>query len=41
LVGLADRGEIVVGKRADLVRVRQTQGVPVPLATWRQGIRIA
>jgi alpha-D-ribose 1-methylphosphonate 5-triphosphate diphosphatase len=41
LVGLADRGELAVGKRADLVRVRETQGVPVPLATWRQGIRIA
>jgi alpha-D-ribose 1-methylphosphonate 5-triphosphate diphosphatase len=41
LVGLADRGEIAAGKRADLVRVRETQGVPVPLATWRQGGRIA
>jgi alpha-D-ribose 1-methylphosphonate 5-triphosphate diphosphatase len=41
LIGLADRGEIAVGRRADLVRVRETQGVPVPLATWRQGIRIA
>jgi alpha-D-ribose 1-methylphosphonate 5-triphosphate diphosphatase len=41
LVGLADRGEIAVGKRADLVRVRETQGIPVPLASWRQGVRIA
>jgi alpha-D-ribose 1-methylphosphonate 5-triphosphate diphosphatase len=47
LVGLHDRGEIAVGKRADFVRVRETAtashlpGVPVPLATWRQGVRIA
>jgi alpha-D-ribose 1-methylphosphonate 5-triphosphate diphosphatase len=47
LVGLHDRGEIAVGKRADFVRVRETETaphlppVPVPLATWRQGVRIA
>ncbi len=47
LVGLHDRGEIAVGKRADFVRVRETTTaphlppVPVPLATWRQGMRIA
>jgi len=41
LVGLNDRGEIAAGKRADFVRVRETAGVPVPLATWRQGVRIA
>jgi alpha-D-ribose 1-methylphosphonate 5-triphosphate diphosphatase len=41
LVGLSDRGEIAAGKRADFVRVRETQGVPVPLATWREGVRIA
>jgi alpha-D-ribose 1-methylphosphonate 5-triphosphate diphosphatase len=47
LVGLHDRGEIAVGKRADFVRVRETASaphlppVPVPLATWRQGVRIA
>ena len=47
LVGLHDRGEIAVGKRADFVRVRETTTaphlppVPVPLATWRQGTRIA
>lgn len=41
IVGLDDRGEIAAGKRADFVRVRETAGVPVPLGTWRQGVRIA
>jgi alpha-D-ribose 1-methylphosphonate 5-triphosphate diphosphatase len=41
LIGLGDRGEITLGKRADLVRVRELEGVPVPLATWREGVRIA
>ena len=47
LVGLTDRGEIAVGKRADFVRVRETTtaphlpAVPVPMATCRQGVRIA
>jgi alpha-D-ribose 1-methylphosphonate 5-triphosphate diphosphatase len=47
LVGLTDRGEVAAGKRADFVRVRETpkaanlQSVPVPMASWRQGLRIA
>ena len=47
MVGLTDRGEIAPGKRADFVRVRETRAagypgaVPVPLATWREGRRIA
>jgi alpha-D-ribose 1-methylphosphonate 5-triphosphate diphosphatase len=41
LVGLDDRGEIVVGKRADFVRVRELSGVPVPMMTWRENSRIA
>ncbi len=47
LVKLEDRGEIAPGKRADFVRVRETQAphypaaVPVPLATWREAARIA
>jgi len=47
MVGLADRGEIAAGQRADLLRVRETQAVgaagvvPVPLGTWRAGERIA
>ena len=39
--GLADRGEIAAGKRADLVRVRMVQGLPVVRAVWREGERVA
>jgi alpha-D-ribose 1-methylphosphonate 5-triphosphate diphosphatase len=41
LVGLHDRGEIASGLRADLVRVRELDSIPVPMATWREGIRVA
>jgi alpha-D-ribose 1-methylphosphonate 5-triphosphate diphosphatase len=47
MVGLGDRGRIAPGARADFVRVRETAtaaqagAVPVPLATWREGQRIA
>ena len=41
LVALDDRGEIAAGKRADFVRVRELHGVPVSMATWREGRRIA
>jgi len=41
LVQLHDRGEVAPGKRADFVRVRELQGVPVPMKTWREGMRIA
>jgi alpha-D-ribose 1-methylphosphonate 5-triphosphate diphosphatase len=42
-VGLDDRGEIAIGKRADLVRVRTGEAVPVPVvrAVWRTGRRVA
>jgi alpha-D-ribose 1-methylphosphonate 5-triphosphate diphosphatase len=40
-VGLDDRGEIAVGKRADLVRVRVTDDVPVVGAVWVAGTRVA
>jgi alpha-D-ribose 1-methylphosphonate 5-triphosphate diphosphatase len=40
-VGLNDRGEIAVGKRADLVRVRLTEMVPVVRTVWRAGRRVA
>jgi len=40
-VGLHDRGEIVPGKRADLVRVRTTEDVPVVGAVWVAGARVA
>ena len=39
--GLIDRGEIVVGRRADLIRVRSHQGEPVVRAVWREGQRVA
>ncbi len=38
---LHDRGEIVVGKRADLVRVRLHGGMPVVKGVWRQGRRVS
>src|SRR5262245_12883007 len=40
-VGLDDRGEIAVGKRADLVRVRLAGDLPVVRGVWRQGERVA
>src|SRR5262249_21240029 len=41
LVQLHDRGEVAAGKRADFVRVRELQRVPVPLRTWREGMPMA
>jgi alpha-D-ribose 1-methylphosphonate 5-triphosphate diphosphatase len=38
---LDDRGEITVGKRADLVRVSIIRDVPVVRGVWRQGKRVA
>jgi len=41
-VGLTDRGEIVEGMRADLVRFRPGPGgAPIPLGTWSHGRRVA
>jgi alpha-D-ribose 1-methylphosphonate 5-triphosphate diphosphatase len=40
-VGLDDRGEIALGKRADLVRVRVTRDIPVVRSVWRTGARVA
>ncbi|MBL8584969.1 MAG: alpha-D-ribose 1-methylphosphonate 5-triphosphate diphosphatase [Rhizobiaceae bacterium] len=40
-VGLHDRGAIVAGRRADLVRVRLDEHVPVVRAVWREGRRVA
>ncbi|MBU4526657.1 MAG: alpha-D-ribose 1-methylphosphonate 5-triphosphate diphosphatase [Desulfomicrobium sp.] len=39
-LGLADRGELVPGKRADLVRVRLVDEVPVVIAVWREGRQV-
>ena len=40
-VGLDDRGEIAIGKRADLIRVALVQDVPVVRAVWQSGRRVA
>ncbi|TIP01361.1 MAG: alpha-D-ribose 1-methylphosphonate 5-triphosphate diphosphatase [Mesorhizobium sp.] len=40
-VGLSDRGVIELGRRADLVRVRVDDHVPVVRTVWRQGRRVA
>ena len=39
-MGLEDRGEIAVGKRADFSRVRLLQRMPTVIAVWRQGKRV-
>jgi alpha-D-ribose 1-methylphosphonate 5-triphosphate diphosphatase len=39
--GLHDRGAIMVGRRADLVRIHLTGDQPVPLQVWRTGQRVA
>jgi alpha-D-ribose 1-methylphosphonate 5-triphosphate diphosphatase len=39
--GLADRGEIAIGKRADLVRVEVMGGAPVVRGVWREGRRVS
>jgi alpha-D-ribose 1-methylphosphonate 5-triphosphate diphosphatase len=38
---LNDRGEIAIGKRADIVRVRRTDPVPVVRGVWREGKRVS
>ncbi|HTV67835.1 MAG TPA: alpha-D-ribose 1-methylphosphonate 5-triphosphate diphosphatase [Rhizobiaceae bacterium] len=40
-VGLTDRGIITPGRRADLVRVRVDEHVPVVRTVWREGRRVA
>ncbi len=40
-VGLSDRGEIAIGKRADLIRVHVAHDVPVVRSVWREGRRVA
>jgi alpha-D-ribose 1-methylphosphonate 5-triphosphate diphosphatase len=39
--GLADRGEIAVGRRADFVRVQVMGGAPVVRGVWREGERVS
>ena len=40
-VGLNDRGEIAIGKRADLIRVHVAREIPVVRSVWREGSRVA
>jgi alpha-D-ribose 1-methylphosphonate 5-triphosphate diphosphatase len=40
-VGLMDRGEIALGKRADVIRVHVAHDVPVVRSVWREGQRVA
>ena len=40
-VGLADRGDIAVGQRADIIRVHEAGNVPVVRSVWREGQRVA
>ena len=39
--GLLDRGDIAVGKRADLARVARSGPVAVAREVWREGRRVA
>lgn len=39
-VGLDDRGEIAMGRRADLVRVSMADDTPTVVSVWRQGHRV-
>ena len=41
LTGLPDRGRLAAGERADVVRVRLHDGLPVVRQVWRQGERVA
>ncbi|MDE2428719.1 MAG: alpha-D-ribose 1-methylphosphonate 5-triphosphate diphosphatase [Burkholderiales bacterium] len=41
LIGLTDRGDIAAGLRADFMRVRMMQDIPVILGVWKQGRQIA
>jgi alpha-D-ribose 1-methylphosphonate 5-triphosphate diphosphatase len=38
-IGLADRGEIAGGKRADFIRVQEAAGMPIVRGSWCQGER--
>jgi alpha-D-ribose 1-methylphosphonate 5-triphosphate diphosphatase len=40
-VGLGDRGEVALGKRADLIRVHVARDTPVVRCVWREGRRVA
>lgn len=39
-LGLSDRGELLPGRRADFLRVRMVDDVPVVVAVWREGRQV-
>lgn len=39
-IGLADRGALEIGKRADMIRVSYIESTPVVRAVWRAGQRV-
>jgi len=39
-MAMDDRGEIAIGKRADMVRVRPKGAIPVVRTVWREGERV-
>ena len=41
MAGFSDRGAIEVGRRADLVRVRLHEGLPVVVQVWSGGKQVA
>ena len=41
MIGLDDRGEIIPGKRADLVRVSLVEDLPIVRTVWRAGKRVS
>ncbi len=41
MVGLPDRGAVIPGRRADLIRVRVVDDLPVVRAVWREGHAVA
>ena len=40
MAGLTDRGTLAAGQRADLVRLREHEGMPVVRQVWRAGERV-
>jgi alpha-D-ribose 1-methylphosphonate 5-triphosphate diphosphatase len=41
MAGLADRGRIAIGLRADLAAVHVGDGLAAPIAVWREGLRVS
>lgn len=41
LVQLGDRGSLEIGKRADVIRVREVDQLPLVTTVWREGTRVA